>query len=83
MRNVELVFCWVPTLDDIEEGVHRVVAVGNDAMAAEITVDTEESLKYAGELVQLTQLKWLGNILMKARYEETVAGMPALVGGDI
>lgn len=82
-HNVELVLCWVPTIEDVSDGIHRVMAVGNDMMAAELRVNTEMSLAVAGDLVLLSQLSMLGRLLTMGRYQETAAGMPSLRRGDI
>lgn len=81
--NVELVLCWLPTEDDVFDGVHRVMAVGNDMMAAELRVNTDVSLAVGEDLALLSQLSMLGRLLTMGRYQETAAGMPSLRRGDI
>jgi hypothetical protein len=74
IRNVEAVWCWLPDYQQVMDGTHVITALGNDGMAVNITVDTQSSLECSEDLMQLTQLAWLGKYLTHFRYKETVEG---------
>jgi hypothetical protein len=70
-RNVEALWCWLPTFDQVCDGVHVVTALGNDAMAANIVVDNDISAMAAGRGGEQAQLAYLGRFLGQIRREET------------
>ena len=74
-RNVEAVFCWLPTFEQVCSGEHTVTAVGNDAMAVNIGVDTAMA-DAAGEIASVIQLKYLGNMLDQFRRMEAIGNVP-------
>lgn len=72
-RNVEAVWCWLPTFDQVCDGNHAVTAVGNDGMAVNIVVDNEQAAR-AGVAGDQAQLAFLGRMLISVRYIEATQG---------
>lgn len=72
-RNVEAVWCWLPTFDQVCDANHTVTAVGNDGMAVNILVDNERSV-HAGIVGDQIQLAYLGRMLAQVRYVEATQG---------
>jgi hypothetical protein len=72
-RNVEAVWCWLPTFDQICDANHTVTAVGNDGMAVNIVVDNERAER-AGAVGDQLQLAYLGRMLMQVRRAEALSG---------
>jgi hypothetical protein len=70
--NVENVFCWLPTFDQICDGVHTITAVGHDGMAVNIIVkNTAQAYNEAhGLAVEQVHMAYLGKLLTRFRYEE-------------
>lgn len=72
-RNVEAVWCWLPTFDQVCDANHTVTAVGNDGMAVNILVDNERA-EQAGAVGDQIQLAYLGRMLMYVRRAEALSG---------
>lgn len=68
-NNVEGLVCGIPTFEDVLDGVHRVIAVGNDGMGVHITVDTGKSDE-AGDQAEVVQLVYLSRLLRHFRMSE-------------
>lgn len=66
-RNVEAVWCWLPTFDQVCEGTHTVTALGNDGMAVNAVVDSERAERVSGIGGEQAQLAYLGRMLMHFR----------------
>jgi len=69
-RNVEAVFCWLPTFDQVCDGVHTIAALGNDNVGVSIVVDSEEAARAAGRGGEQVQLAFLGRFLSQIRRQE-------------
>lgn len=72
-RNVEAVWCWLPTFDQVCDASHTVTAVGHDGMAVNILVDNERAAM-AGVVGIQVQLAYVGRMLTNARREEALQG---------
>ncbi|MGE0228733.1 MAG: hypothetical protein AB7I38_01135 [Dehalococcoidia bacterium] len=69
-RDVESVWCWLPTFDQVCDNVHTVTVFGNDGLAVNVVVDNERAARAAGAGGELAQLAHLGRILTQARRDE-------------
>jgi hypothetical protein len=69
-NNVEYIACGLQDYHDVEFGVHKLLALGNDLMRVGVYIDTESSLALSGDIMELLQLKPLAQALLALRYEE-------------
>jgi hypothetical protein len=69
-RNIEAVWCTLPTFDEVCEGVYTVTALGNDGIAVNIVLDAEEATLAAGRGGEQVQLAYLGRFLGQVRRQE-------------
>lgn len=70
--KVEYVMCWLPTFDQVCDGVHTITAVGHDGMAVNIIVRNEAQASNASHGLEVEQvhLAYLGRLLANYRYAE-------------
>lgn len=73
-RNVEVVWCRLPSLEEVESGTHSVFAVGNDGTGVQMFFDTEAVRDAEDDIVVLTQFGYIGRALQRMRFLETEQG---------
>ncbi|MEZ4553142.1 MAG: hypothetical protein AB7L91_08650 [Dehalococcoidia bacterium] len=69
-RNVESVWCWLPTFDQVCDDVHTLTVLGNDGLAVNVQVNNERAARASGLGGELAQLAYLGRILTQIRDDE-------------
>jgi hypothetical protein len=69
-HNIEALWCWLPTFEQVCDNVHIVTALGNDAMAVNVVVDNDVAAMAAGRGGEQVQLAYLGRFLAQIRREE-------------
>lgn len=74
VRRVEAVWCAMPGIDGVLDGLHHVLAVSVDGHKVGILVDTDSAREAYDNPVILTQLAHLGDILLFERRREAVVG---------
>ena len=74
IRRVEAVWCVVPGISGVLDGFHEVRADSVDGHRIAILVDTDSARDAYDSPVILTQLAYLGEVLVEERHREMVAG---------
>lgn len=72
VRRVEAVWCVMPGIDGVLDGFHAVRAISVDGHRVGILVDTESARDAYDNPVILTQLAYLGEVLLSERKREAV-----------
>lgn len=73
IRRVEAVWCVMPDINGALDGYHAVRAISVDGHRFGIFVDTESARDAYDNPVILTQLAYLGEVLLSERRRETAA----------
>jgi hypothetical protein len=69
-KNIEAIWCWLPTFEQVCDDVHVVTALGNDAMAVNVLVDNHIATLATGRGGEEAQLAYLGRFMAQVRAEE-------------
>ena len=69
-NNMEVLWCRLPTFEEVMEGSHSLYGIGNDAVGVQLILNTEETAKADDETLIFIELVNVGRAIGSIRYKE-------------